>query len=93
MANHNDIIGKEKAQFYHQMVQNALPQGSDLYAKTIDKIQDKETIIANGKQLATLIAVQKCKDACRCSDKLFHIFPPVREIWKTIESKVEETTK
>lgn len=92
-ANHNDIIGKEKAQFYSEMIQAALPESKEFYLNNIDKLQDKETIMEGANEITTLIAAQRCKDARNCNDKLFHIFPPIREIWKTIEGKVEETIK
>jgi|JI6StandDraft_1071083.scaffolds.fasta_scaffold2895555_1 hypothetical protein len=37
-----------------------------------------------------LLAIQDCKDAVNCTDKLFHIDPLVRELWKNVSLKVEE---
>jgi hypothetical protein len=54
-------------------------------------VQDKEAFAEGEKELITLIAAQKCKDARNCSEKLFHIFPLIRDTWKTIVDKVDGT--
>ncbi len=54
-------------------------------------MQDKEAFAEGEKELITLIAAQKCKDARNCSEKLFHIFPLIRDTWKTIVDKVDGT--
>jgi len=74
------------------MISVALPESKEFYNKTIDKVQDKEAIAEGANELITLIAAQKCKDARNCNDKLFHIFPLIRDTWKTIVNKVDETT-
>lgn len=90
-ANHTDVAGKEKAHFYNEMISVALPESKEFYYKTIDKVQDKETILEGANELITLIAAQQCKDARNCNEKLFHIFPLIRDIWRTIISKVDDT--
>lgn len=92
-ANHTDIIGKEKAQFYNEMISVALPESKQFYNKNIDKVQGKEAIAEDANELVTLMAAQRCKDARNCNDKLFHIFPLIRGTWKAIVAKVDETSK
>ena len=36
-----------------------------------------------------MLAIDECDDVVNCTDKLFHIEPLVRELWKTINDKAE----
>jgi hypothetical protein len=35
--------------------------------------------------VAKLLAISQIKDVRNCREDLFHIYPPIREIWQTIE--------
>lgn len=36
-----------------------------------------------------MLAIEECEDVVNYADKLFHIEPLVRELWKTIHDKAE----
>lgn len=89
-SNHQDISSKEKASFYAEMVDAARSEGEEVYTKTVDRVPDKE-LLEVGSEMKVLLSIQECKDAVNCTDKLFHIDPLVRELWKHVSSKVEES--
>ena len=43
------------------------------------------------KEMIQILAIHHSRDVRNCTDKLFHIDPQVRKLWKTIEAKVEES--
>lgn len=76
-SNHEDIASREKASFYKEMVEAAKPEGSDSYSRAVDRVPDKD-LLEVGEEMKVLLAIQECKDAVNCTDKLFHIDPLVR---------------
>jgi hypothetical protein len=49
---------------------------------------DKE-LLKNGEDIVKIIAVSRIGDVRNCGSKLFHIYPPIREGWPTIEAKTQ----
>lgn len=57
----------------------------------VDRVVDKE-LLSDAKDVMTLLAIEQIGDARNCGHKLFHIEPLLREVWKTVEAKVDETS-
>jgi hypothetical protein len=84
MANYKDVVAREKAKFFQEMLLKALPEAKATYERVADRVSDKE-LLKCGEDLGKLIAIEQINDVRNCREDLFHIFPELREIWPTIE--------
>jgi CRISPR/Cas system CSM-associated protein Csm2 small subunit len=72
--NHQDIARREKAVFYKEMIESAIPTAKGLYAKSIDRVTDKE-LLECPSEMTIMLAIERSQDVRNCTDKLFHVYP------------------
>lgn len=89
MANHDDVASREKAKFFSEMVARALPEAKAHYERVADRVVDKE-LLKSAAEMTKLLAIARIQDVRHCREDLFHIFPPVRDIWPAIEKHAVE---
>lgn len=84
IANHDEVASRERARFLSEMVGKALPEAKVTYELAAERVVDKE-LLKFGTEISKLIAIARVKDVRNCREDLFHIYPPLRDIWTNIE--------